>query len=255
MCLAGWTSWVKWLWMWWESCNRPKERVLVSYGAFSSFLYLFRFGCFAPPYPLFTLISLMGNLFSSTPPFESSTLSVSISSCWGFGCSMRSTISRSSFHFPILVWLNAMELVYIGHAAVCMSIPNHCHFPTWDSKALPPVAFPIAPHLFPYDQRVTPPDPMDLIVPLSCNTTVHTVIMWQIRFPVLFGWALLVHGIDIFRSDATIYSYSVLKSIPSANALLNPACFFIFDPNFVSFHPSSSELFFFFFFFLATRSI
>ena len=106
----------------------------MSYGVFSSFLYLFHFGCFALPYPLFTLISLMGNLFSSTPPFESSTLSVSISLCRGFGCSMQSTISRPSFHFPILVWLNAMELVYIEHAAICMSIPNRCHFPTWDSK-------------------------------------------------------------------------------------------------------------------------
>jgi len=88
-----------------ESCNRPR-------GGFWCRMVGFRHGLILL-HSLITLISPMGNLFSPTPSFESSTLLVSISRGEGFGwgCTIRCTISQSSFHSLILIWLNAMELM------------------------------------------------------------------------------------------------------------------------------------------------
>ena len=145
VCLAGSKSWVEWLKMWRESCNRSRSG----------------FWCHRVRFRHLCISFVLGASFLPT---------------------------------HCLLLLNAMTPVYMVCGVVYMSIPNRCHFPTWNIKALPPVAFATVPHVSPYNERVSPPDPTDWIVPHHAKQLCIWRSCGSFNPPSLFVWALLVHG-------------------------------------------------------------
>lgn len=119
----------------------------LSFGVFLSFLYPFH-SFFLIPLRLLLIVSPMDNLRSSSVFLIPLPIGNARGEGFGWGCSIRSTISPPSFILPSLYcaiqwsWSKA-KMVVIPYV---ISIPNRHHFPTWHYS----ITFPIVPHLFPY---------------------------------------------------------------------------------------------------------
>ena len=119
---------------------------ILCFGAFSSFLHLFRSAFFI--FPTCCLLSPLWATCSPTYWYCSPR-----DKGFGRGCGMWSTIL-----FCSLILYGGIRRSWCQEISI--RIPNR-HFPTWKKKFLPPVPFLIGPHLFPTPERVQPPDPTD----------------------------------------------------------------------------------------------
>lgn len=195
--------------------QEAKEWVLVLYGVFSSFLYLFRSVCFILPRPLFTCISPIGNLFSPTPSSESSTLSASISLWQRFQLGMHHAVC----HFTIFV---SFPQGY--YSPPTFSLPHHA-----SSTSILRACVTTRPHIL---------DPATVI---QYNSAYSDRVADSIPLLCLFGPFLFTGAMLPFIH--TLCSNSVHPRMP-----ISTHC--VLDPNSALFHPSKFQQRTFFFFFV-----